>query len=53
MNESHNFWDTIKRSNLWIKGKDKGEGIETKGIENIFNESKNFTNLWKEMGNKV
>jgi chromosome segregation ATPase len=39
--------DSIKRSNLRIKGTEEGEEIQTKGIHNIFNKiiPENFLNL--------
>jgi hypothetical protein len=43
--------DVIKKPNLQISGVEEGTKIETKGIENLFNEiiAENFPNIGKEM----
>jgi hypothetical protein len=41
------LWNTIKRPNLRICGMDEGPEMQTKGIENLFNEiiPENIPNL--------
>jgi hypothetical protein len=43
--------DSIKRSNLRIKGIEEGEKVQAKGVHNIFNKiiTENFTDLEKTM----
>jgi hypothetical protein len=43
----HNIWNTMKRSNLQIMGVEKGEDIQTKGTDSLFNIiiAENFRNL--------
>jgi hypothetical protein len=45
----------IKRPNLWIMGIQEGEEIQTKGIDNLFNNmiAKIFPNLKKGSNNQV
>ena len=45
------LWDSMKRSNLRIIGIEEGTEIQTKGMNNLFNEiiSENFPNLKNEM----
>jgi hypothetical protein len=44
------IWDTMKRPNLQIMGVEKGEEIQTKGNDNLFNRiiAENFPKLEKE-----
>jgi hypothetical protein len=53
-NQNHtiqDILDVIKKPNLQISGVEEGTKIETKGIENLFNEiiAENFPNIGKEM----
>ena len=49
------MWDTIKKPNLWIIGVEKGEELQIKGPENIFNKiiEENFLNLKNDIPMKV
>jgi hypothetical protein len=47
------IWDTMKRPNLWITGVEEGEGIQTKGTDNLFNKSWKLLNLEKEKNIQV
>ena len=49
------IWDTIKKPNLRIIGIDKGEELQIKGPENIFNKiiEENFPNLKNDIPMKV
>jgi hypothetical protein len=49
------FWDIIKKPNLRIHGVEEGAEIQTKGIENLFNEiiAENFPNLCNNIGTQV
>jgi hypothetical protein len=48
------LWDTIKRSNLWVMGI-KGEQVQTKGIENIFDKlvAENLPRSWERQGSQA
>ena len=49
------LWDIKKRPNLRIIGIEEGTEIQTKGMDNLFNEiiSENFQNLKNEMENQI
>ena len=50
VNRLTNFWDNLKRSNIWIVGVPEGEEQEQE-IENLFEQimKENFPNLAKEI----
>ena len=49
------LWDIMKRPNLRIIGIEEGTEVQTKGMNNLFNEiiSENFPNLKNEMENQI
>ena len=49
------LWDVMKRPNLRIIGIEEDTEIQTKGMNNLFNEiiSENFPNLKNEMENQI
>jgi hypothetical protein len=32
----HDFWDTIKKSTLWMMGIEEGEEVQAKSIKNTY-----------------